>query len=90
MANGSASSSAPTTGACCGSPPGLAHGFLTLTASADLIYKCTTIYSPADERAVRWDDPTLGIEWPLGLGERPALSAKDAAAPTFAEATLFP
>jgi dTDP-4-dehydrorhamnose 3,5-epimerase len=71
-------------------PPGLAHGFLTLSSSADLIYKCTAIYSPADERAVRWDDPALAIAWPLAAGEHPALSDKDAAAPAFAEAALFP
>ena len=71
-------------------PPGVAHGFLTLSPTADFLYKCTTIYSPADERAVRWDDPTLAIEWPLADGERPVVSAKDAAAPTFAEALLFP
>jgi dTDP-4-dehydrorhamnose 3,5-epimerase len=70
-------------------PPGLAHGFLTLSASADFVYKCTSVYSPADERAVRWDDPALGIDWPLG-GEQPVVSAKDAAAPLFAEATGFP
>jgi dTDP-4-dehydrorhamnose 3,5-epimerase len=71
-------------------PPGVAHGFLTLSPTADFLYKCTTIYSPSDERAVRWDDPTLAIEWPVAGGERPAVSAKDAAAPTFAEAKLFP
>ncbi len=71
-------------------PPGLAHGFLTLSPSADLIYKCTAIYSPADEQAVRWDDPTLAIAWPLTTGEHPTLSAKDAAAPAFDEAPLFP
>jgi dTDP-4-dehydrorhamnose 3,5-epimerase len=71
-------------------PPGLAHGFLTLSPSADFLYKCTTLYSPADERAVRWDDPTLAIDWPLAAGESPVVSAKDAAAPAFAEAVLFP
>jgi dTDP-4-dehydrorhamnose 3,5-epimerase len=71
-------------------PPGLAHGFLTLSPSADFLYKCTTIYSPADERAVRWDDPALAIGWPLVDGERPVVSAKDAAAPAFAQAVLFP
>jgi dTDP-4-dehydrorhamnose 3,5-epimerase len=71
-------------------PPGVAHGFLTLSASADFVYKCTTLYSPADERSVRWDDPTLGIGWPLAAGERPVVSAKDAAAPLLADAVLFP
>jgi dTDP-4-dehydrorhamnose 3,5-epimerase len=71
-------------------PPGVAHGFLTLSASADFVYKCTTTYSPADERAVRWDDPTLAIDWPLAEGERPQVSAKDAAAPLLEDAALFP
>jgi dTDP-4-dehydrorhamnose 3,5-epimerase len=70
-------------------PPGLAHGFLVLSESADFVYKCAGYYSQADERAVRWDDPALGIDWPLG-GEAPIVSAKDAAAPPFAEAVLFP
>ncbi len=69
-------------------PPGLAHGFLTLSASADFVYKCTSVYSPADERAVRWDDPALGIAWPLEGA--PVVSAKDAAAPLLADAVLFP
>ncbi len=60
-------------------PPGLAHGFLVLTASADFLYKTTEFYSPADEGAVRWDDPDLAIAWP-SLGVAPTLSAKDAAA----------
>jgi dTDP-4-dehydrorhamnose 3,5-epimerase len=60
-------------------PPGLAHGFLVLTETADFLYKTTEFYSPADEGAVRWDDPDLGIDWP-SLGVPPTLSAKDAAA----------
>ena len=49
-------------------PPGLAHGILVTSPSADFLYKCTDIYSPADERTLAWDDPTLGIEWPLPAG----------------------
>ena len=60
-------------------PPGLAHGFLVLTETADFLYKTTEFYSPADEGAVRWDDPDVGIAWP-SLGMPPTLSAKDAAA----------
>jgi len=60
-------------------PPGLAHGFLVLSESADFLYKTTEYYSPQDEGAVRWDDPDLAIAWP-DLGEAPRLSAKDAAA----------
>ena len=60
-------------------PPGLAHGFLVLSDTADFLYKTTEFYSPVDEGAVRWDDPDLAIDWP-DLGQAPALSAKDAAA----------
>lgn len=60
-------------------PPGFAHGFLTLSATADFQYKCTDYYAPEWERAVVWNDPEIGIEWPLGEGEAPSLSAKDAA-----------
>lgn len=58
-------------------PPGFAHGFLTLTESADLLYKVTQPYDPADERTLCWDDPDLGVRWPLE-GKSPLLSAKDA------------
>jgi dTDP-4-dehydrorhamnose 3,5-epimerase len=71
-------------------PPGVAHGFLVLSESADFLYKCSGLWSPADEKAVRWDDPQLAIEWPLEPGQQPAQSAKDAAAPFLAKAVLFP
>jgi dTDP-4-dehydrorhamnose 3,5-epimerase len=61
-------------------PPGLAHGFLVLTDSADFLYKTTDYYAPHAEGAVRWDDPDLAIPWP-DVGMPPQLSAKDAAAP---------
>ncbi len=60
-------------------PPGLAHGFLVTSDSADFLYKTTDYYAPTAEGALRWDDPELGINWPLN-GMQPALSAKDAAA----------
>jgi dTDP-4-dehydrorhamnose 3,5-epimerase len=60
-------------------PPGLAHGFLVLSESADFLYKTTEYYSPQDEGAVRWDDPDVGIAWP-DVGRPPTLSAKDAVA----------
>ena len=63
-------------------PPGFAHGFVVLTASAAVAYKCTAPYSPADELTVRWDDPALGIDWGVDV---PLLSDRDAAAPTLAE-----
>ena len=61
-------------------PPGLAHGFLVTSDSADFLYKTTDYYRPDSEGSVRWDDPDLAIAWPLE-GLTPALSAKDAAAP---------
>ena len=56
-------------------PPGLAHGFLVLSDSADFLYKTTDFYAPAQERCIAWDDPSLGIKWPQGV--EPLLSAKD-------------
>ena len=63
-------------------PPGLAHGFLVLTDSAEFLYKTTDYYAPVHERAIAWDDPTLAIDWPL-QGKAPLLSAKDAAGAAF-------
>jgi dTDP-4-dehydrorhamnose 3,5-epimerase len=71
-------------------PPGVAHGFLVLSESADFLYKCSGLWSAADEKAVRWDDPQLAIDWPLTPGQPPTQSAKDAGAPFLAEAPLFP
>ncbi len=62
-------------------PAGFGHGFCVLTEVAEVQYKCSDYYDPADERGVRWDDPRLGIAWPLG-GKAPLLSARDAALPT--------
>lgn len=55
-------------------PPGFAHGFAVLSDSADLEYKCTDYYDPADELCLKWDDPDIGIEWPV---KNPVLSPKD-------------
>ncbi len=55
-------------------PPGFAHGFCVLSDVADVIYKCTTLYDPADDRGVAWNDPQIGIEWPA---VNPIISAKD-------------
>jgi dTDP-4-dehydrorhamnose 3,5-epimerase len=63
-------------------PAGFAHGFQALTDGAVVTYKCTTAYSPADERSLRWNDPTVGIRWPLESG---ILSEKDAIAPLLNE-----
>lgn len=69
-------------------PPGLAHGFVVTSDSADFLYKTTAYYAPEAERCVRWDDPAIAIDWPL-QGQAPRLSTKDAAAPPLAEAPLF-
>lgn len=70
-------------------PPGFAHGFLTLTDTADFQYKCTDYYAPEWERALLWNDPAIGIEWPLETGRQPSLSAKDAAGLTLDRAETF-
>jgi dTDP-4-dehydrorhamnose 3,5-epimerase len=70
-------------------PPGFAHGFYTLSDTADLVYKCTAYYAPADDRTLRWDDPDLAIPWPLVEGRLPMLSAKDAAAPALRDAPTY-
>ena len=69
-------------------PPGFAHGFVTLSDSAELLYKTTDYYKPDAERGIRWDDPTLAIDW-QGI-DSPQLSARDAAQVAFAEAMLLP
>ncbi|MEJ7685859.1 MAG: dTDP-4-dehydrorhamnose 3,5-epimerase [Variovorax sp.] len=61
-------------------PPGLAHGFLVVSESADVLYKTTDYYAPQHERSIVWNDPAIGIEWPLD-GD-PLLSAKDRDAST--------
>jgi dTDP-4-dehydrorhamnose 3,5-epimerase len=71
-------------------PPGFAHGFLVLSDEATFLYKCTRAYAPQYERAIRWDDPALAIEWPIPSGIRPLVSAKDAAAPTLAQSPVLP
>ncbi|MBS0614044.1 MAG: dTDP-4-dehydrorhamnose 3,5-epimerase [Proteobacteria bacterium] len=71
-------------------PPGLAHGVLVVSASADLLYKCTDVYSPMHERTLAWNDPQVGIRWPLPEGVQPLLSAKDAAGAAFSSVDTFP
>ena len=68
-------------------PPGFGHGFVALTDSAEMLYKATDYYNRAGERCIRWDDPDLGINWPLADGAM--LSEKDAAARSFREADTF-
>ena len=67
-------------------PEGLAHGFLVTSESAEFLYKTTDYYSPEHERSLLWNDPNVGIDWPLYLLDAlPLLAAKDANAPTFKE-----
>ena len=68
-------------------PPGLAHGFVVLSDSAEFLYKTTNYYAPEFERCIAWNDPTLAIAWPALEGE-PLLSAKDAAGKAFMNADL--
>lgn len=69
-------------------PPGFAHGFVVLSDYAEFLYKTTDYYNPAAERCVRWDDPTLAIDW--GLENEPLLSAKDQNGKLLKDADLFP
>ncbi|WP_420194198.1 dTDP-4-dehydrorhamnose 3,5-epimerase [Marinobacter sp. GH_1] len=64
-------------------PPGFAHGFVVVSETADFEYKCTDYYDPTDEGAIAWDDPDIGIKWPIDLEVK--LSEKDAKAPSFRE-----
>ncbi len=58
-------------------PPGLAHGFLVLSDSAECLYKTTDYYHPQSEACLVWNDPTVGIKWPLPAGVQPNMKAKD-------------
>ena len=69
-------------------PPGFAHGFLVLSDHADFQYKCTEFYSHRSDRGIRWDDPDIGIDWPLEDGVRPILSDRDEALPFLKDAEL--
>jgi dTDP-4-dehydrorhamnose 3,5-epimerase len=69
-------------------PQGFAHGFLVLSGQAEFLYKATDYYHPEAERCVRWDDPAVGIAWPLG-GAAPLVSPKDAKGVALADAPTF-
>lgn len=69
-------------------PPSFAHGFLTLSDSADFLYKTTDYYAPQFERCIAWNDPALAIDWPLA-GKLPQISVKDQAGVALANASVF-
>lgn len=68
-------------------PPGFAHGFLVLSDDAEVVYKVTEYYAPDCDRGIRWNDPQIGIDWPLATD--PVLSGKDAVAPLLSAAETF-
>lgn len=69
-------------------PPGFAHGFYVTSAEAEVLYKATDYYAPQWERSIVWNDPTIGVKWPIGNAE-PILSPKDAAGKSFGEAEVY-
>lgn len=69
-------------------PPGFGHGFLVLSESADFLYKTTDYYAPQHERCIKWDDPSIGIQWP-DIGCPPVLSAKDRQGGALAVAEVY-
>ena len=67
-------------------PPGFAHGFCVLSEVAEMAYKCTALYEAADDAGVLWNDPDIGIDWPI---DDPVLSAKDEKAPRLADLPML-
>ena len=70
-------------------PPGFAHGFQVLSDSADFEYRCTDFYAPEHERTIRWDDPDIGVDWPLQEGQKPMMSDKDLAGVALKDAEVY-
>jgi dTDP-4-dehydrorhamnose 3,5-epimerase len=70
-------------------PPGFAHGFLVLSETADVTYKCTTVYHPQSNSTVSWNDPEIAIQWPIDTGVAPILSGADASAPRLAASACY-
>lgn len=70
-------------------PPGFAHGFLVMSPYAEFVYKCTDYYDPLSERAVRWDDPDISVNWPLSKGQKSVISSKDSLAPFLRDAECY-
>jgi dTDP-4-dehydrorhamnose 3,5-epimerase len=71
-------------------PPEFAHGFYVMSESADFQYKCTDFYSPESEHSLLWNDPDVGIDWPLVDGQAPSLSEKDKNGVLMKDAVTFP
>ncbi len=67
-------------------PPGFAHGFCVVSEMADVVYKCTSLYKPADDRGILWNDPAIGVEWPIA---NPIVSAKDRRAGLLADLKII-
>ncbi|MBS4155381.1 MULTISPECIES: dTDP-4-dehydrorhamnose 3,5-epimerase [Gammaproteobacteria] len=70
-------------------PPGFAHGFYVISETAEFQYKCTDYYAPGDEYSLKWNDASVGIEWPLVNGDTPQLSDKDNNGVSFYKAQFF-
>ena len=68
-------------------PPGFAHGFVVLSESAEFLYKTTDYYAPQHKRSLAWNDPAIGIDWPIDF--EPQLAAKDAAGQLLADAEIY-
>ena len=70
-------------------PPGCAHGFLVVSDNSDFHYKVTSAYAPTSERALRWNDSELAIDWPIEIGITPIVSPKDSVADSFTECVKY-
>jgi dTDP-4-dehydrorhamnose 3,5-epimerase len=70
-------------------PPGFAHGFYVLSEWAEVLYKATDYYAPEWERSLLWNDPAIGISWPLAEGREPLISDKDRSGLVLAEAEVY-
>ena len=70
-------------------PPGFAHGFYTLSSWTEILYKATDYYAPQGERTIKWNDPVIGIQWPIINEQEPTLSQKDAEGRLMAQAELY-
>jgi len=70
-------------------PPGFAHGFYVVSSEAEFVYKCTDYYAPEYERSIKWNDPAIGIKWPLISGTAPLLSEKDEQGVSIEKAEVF-